>query len=122
MWARANGCDWSLATSACAAKNGHLKILKWIRDPTLVPEGKICPWDEMTCAWTARNGQLEILKWIRDPTMVPGGDICLWDALTCAWAAEYGQLEVLKWARSNGCPWDLKTEKLAKKKWPDIFF
>ena len=42
----------------CAAKNGHLEVLKWAR-------AKGYPWDEQTCAEAAKNGHLEVLQWAR---------------------------------------------------------
>jgi hypothetical protein len=31
-WARENGCPWNEDTYSSAAKNGHLEVLKWLRD------------------------------------------------------------------------------------------
>ena len=46
-------------TSVYAAENGHLEVLKWLRENG-------CPWNEWTCKNAAGNGHLEILKWARE--------------------------------------------------------
>ena len=85
--------------AACegAAREGHLKALKFLRglDPP-------CPWDEDTCADAADEGHLDVLKWLRDQDPP-----CPWDGGTCASAAREGRLEVLKWLRAQNppCPW-----------------
>ena len=91
-------CPWSEMTCAYAAQNGHLESLKWLRS-----EG--CPWDEWACKEAAANGDLESLKWLRS-------EGCPWDEWTCAYAARGGHLEVLKWLRKENdppCPWDEET-------------
>ena len=85
----------SIWTCANAAKNGHLEVLKWLRENG-------CPWDDWTCLYAAEYGHLEVLKWVRE-------NGCPWDEDTCALAAWNGHLEVLKWARENGCPWNWLT-------------
>ena len=79
----------------CAAEEGQLEILKWLRANDF-------PWNESTCLWAAKCGHLEVLQWART-------NGCQWNELTCHSAALGGHLEVLQWARANDCPWDAKT-------------
>ena len=85
--ARGN-CPWDEGTywCACAVRQGHFEMLKWLRENG-------CPWNEHTCMEMA-GGHLEILQWARE-------NGCPWDTLTCADAARGGHLEVLKWARER---------------------
>ena len=90
-----NRCQWDEMICACAAQNGHLELLQWVR-------AHQCPWDEMTCFIAAENGHLELQKWARSNDFA-------WNAATSFIAALTGRLELLKWARENGCLWDEKT-------------
>ena len=62
----------------CAAENGHLTTLQWLRsqDPP-------CPWDEDACLYAAMSGHLTTLQWLRsqDPP-------CPWDKARCLAEAE----------------------------------
>jgi hypothetical protein len=49
---RENGCPWDEKTCACAAKYGHLDVLKWARENG-------CPWYEHTRQLAARKGYVE---------------------------------------------------------------
>ena len=89
-WVRQNGCPWNKRTCAYAALGGNLEVLKWARQNG-------CPWDNLTCENAARGGHLEVLKWARQ-------NGCPWDEFTSFYAEKEGNLEVLKWARENGCP------------------
>ena len=77
--------------------NGHLHILKWLRENG-------CPWNKSTCSWAAKNGHFETLKWLR-------ANGCRWDKRTCIFAAQNGHFEILKWAIKNGCPLDKRFDK-----------
>jgi hypothetical protein len=90
-WARANGCPWTVRSSALAAAGGRVDVLKYVR-------AHGCPWNKNTCVWAALGGHLEVLVWAREHG-------CEWDEGTCACAAQGGHLEVLKWAREHHCPW-----------------
>ena len=100
-WARENGCPWNKYVCACAAQNGHLDCLKFLRsDPD-----NLCSWDRNACANAAQNGHLECLKFLRSNT----DNLCPCDWRACAYAAENGHLECLKFLRSdpyNLCPWN----------------
>ena len=54
---KSNNCPWDKYT--CAAKGGHLEILKWLRSNG-------CPWGEFTSRYAARGGYLEIIEWLRE--------------------------------------------------------
>lgn len=72
----------------CAAGNGHLDILQWLRENG-------CPWDDRTCIYAASGGHLEALRW----AMENGCPVNDW---VCAAAAEKGHLDVLMWIYENG--------------------
>ena len=42
----------------CAAPDGHLGIVRWMRDT------KQCPWDILTCVCATGSGSLEVLEWL----------------------------------------------------------
>jgi hypothetical protein len=79
------------AICAAAAEEGHLHVLKWLRDSSN------CPWHAHTSAMAAENGHSQSLQWAQ-------GNCCPWNEETCANAAANGHLEILQWARANGCP------------------
>ena len=54
----ANECPIDEYACADAAGNGHLEVLKYLRE-----EGK-APWDWNTAAWAAQNGHLHILEYL----------------------------------------------------------
>ena len=95
---------YEFTSYACggAAKEGHLKALKFLRglDPP-------CPWDGLTCSYAAEGGRLEVLKWLRAQNPPCPWDF-EWTRSFCAAAARTGNLDVLKWARDQDppCPWD----------------
>jgi hypothetical protein len=72
--------DWGEYTCACAAENGHLEILKWVRN-SLVTFGNACLWNSNVYYYAASNGQLDVLKWARY-SLVTFGNGCDWDSDT----------------------------------------
>ena len=87
-------------TCKCAAKGGHLEVLKWAR----VQGG--CGWHEDTVMKAAWNGHLEVLQWAH-----ANGAPWLRETRpglpsTCAFTADGGHLACLQWLRDNGFPWD----------------
>ena len=54
----ANECPIDEDACACAAFNGHLEVLKYLRE-----EAK-APWDSETATWAALNGHLHILEYL----------------------------------------------------------
>src|SRR5579872_2864538 len=79
-------------TCRCAAYQGYLSILQWIRSYEVECDAE----DEEVCASAALNGQLQTLMWLR-------ANGCKWDWMTCEDAAKNGHLELIQWARANGC-------------------
>ena len=45
-------------TCACAAENGHLEVLKYLREEVKAP------WDSRTASWAAGSGHLHILEYL----------------------------------------------------------
>ena len=61
-------CPWGEYTCAFAANNGHLHVLRWIRNPVF-PDGSPlpggpCPWGEFSCGYAALNGHVEVLEYL----------------------------------------------------------
>ena len=54
----ANECPMYEDACAFAARNGHLEVLKYLRE-----EGK-APWDSSTASWAALKGHLHILEYL----------------------------------------------------------
>ena len=54
----ANECPIDEEACACAAQNGHLECLKYLREEVKAP------WDSWTAAWAAQNGHLHILEYL----------------------------------------------------------
>ena len=57
MWARANGCEWSVGTCGAAAQGEHLTVLQWAR-------ANGCCWVRATCLKWAPAGS-ETREWIQ---------------------------------------------------------
>ena len=110
---RDSNCSWNSMVCTEAAKNGHLNVIKWLRDREVHGE-EVCPWNYVTCSYAAKNGHLNVLKWLRDRE-VHGDQVCPWNEDACAAAASKGRLNLLKWLRNREvhgedvCPWDVKT-------------
>jgi hypothetical protein len=102
-WAIKTG--WEPTTSkfyVFAAKGGHVNILDWAASI----KGGLWMCEDEIYRYGVRYNHLEVLKWQRSK----GSNN---DFLICTWAASYGDLEILKWARSNGCAWNSETTYLA---------
>ncbi|CAL6399693.1 unnamed protein product [Bathycoccus prasinos] len=85
--------DWR--TCACAAKNGHLEILKYLHEEVKAP------WDWDTAAWAAENGHLHILEYLVER------EYDQFDEYALQWAAGNGHLDCLKYLRETAkAPWD----------------
>ena len=54
----ANECPIDAEACAFAAENGHLEVLKYLREEVKVP------WDSRTASWAAKNGHLHILEYL----------------------------------------------------------
>lgn len=78
-----------------AASEGHLNILKWIHQESIVTLSI-----SEICETAAHYGQLEVLKWVFSEMKYSSMNE------VCYRAAANGQLEVLNWARENNFPWN----------------
>ena len=82
---------------ACAeaAENGHLEVLKYLRE-----EAK-APWDWNTASLAALNGHLHILEYLVERKYDK------YSELACERAAKSGHLDCLKYLRETAkAPWD----------------
>lgn len=60
---------WNERIVEVAAKEGHLDILKYLRNSSIHEHANICPWDESACTVAAFYGRTDILQWLRNPTI-----------------------------------------------------
>ncbi|CAL6397875.1 unnamed protein product [Bathycoccus prasinos] len=91
----ANQCPIGERACACAAENGHLGCLKYLRG-----EAK-APWNSWTAMWAARNGHLHILEYLVERKYDK------FSAWACENAAQYGHLDCLKYLHETAkAPWD----------------
>ena len=91
----ANKCPISTWACAQAAGNGHLEILKYLREEVNAP------WDSRTAARAALNGHLHILEYLVDRKYVE------FDEWACVCAAMNGHLDCLKYLHETAkAPWD----------------
>ena len=91
----ANECAISTLACAKAAGDGHLEVLKYLRE-----EAK-APWGEYTATWAAENGHLHILEYLVERKFDK------YSELACMRAAKYGHLDCLKYLHETAkAPWD----------------
>ena len=94
----ANECpDSPISTLTCAqaAGNGHLEVLKYLRE-----EAKM-PWDSGTANFAAKNGHLHVLEYLVDRKYDQ------YDEWPCWSAANSGHLDCLKYLRETAkAPWN----------------
>ena len=91
----ANECPIDEFACANAAKNGHLEVLKYLRE-----EAK-APWDSGTATWAAKNGHLHILEYLVERKYDKYG-VC-----ACWCAAMNGHLDCLKYLHETAkAPWN----------------
>lgn len=108
---------WNEKTCAVAAENGHLHVLKWLRENG-------CPWDRDVTTFAASGGHTDVIYWAR----ING---CKWSEDACTAASggilyaktnryrisaysnkvykktyDGGHLSTLIWLIENGCPVD----------------
>ena len=85
-----------MRTCASAARNGHLEVLKYLRE-----EAK-APWDGWTATRAAQNGHLHILEYLVERKYDE------FHELAYLYAAEKGHLDCLKYLRETAkAPWEL---------------
>ena len=91
----ANECRIDIWSCAWAAQNGHLEVLKYLRE-----EAK-APWDWYTAYMAARNGHLHILEYLVERKYDQ------YNVLACYNAAKYGHLDCLKYLHETAkAPWN----------------
>ena len=71
----ANECPIDEGACACAARNGHLEVLKYLREEVKAP------WNWYTATWAAENGHLHILEYLVERKYDE------YDEYACAYAA-----------------------------------
>ena len=77
-------CAWDKQTSAVAAGQGNLEMVKYC-------VANRCPIDAWACANAASIGHLECLKYLHEEVKAP------WGSSTASWAAENGHLHILEY-------------------------
>lgn len=112
QWAQTRGYRYNV--DFCmngAAENGHLEVLKWLRDADLQQHQhkRIKGSNFMTDFYTGKiqtiaglsvaRGHIHILEW----ALANGARM---EERLCWLASRNGQLETLMWLRAKGCPWD----------------
>ena len=91
----ANECPIDEFACENAAANGHLEVLKYLRE-----EAK-APWGEYTASMAALNGHLHILEYLVERKFDKYSE----DA--CTLAAKFGYFDCLKYLRETAkAPWD----------------
>jgi len=91
----ANECPIEVFACENAARNGHLEILKYLRE-----EAK-APWDSSTAVCAAQSGHLHILEYLVERKYDK------YSGWACQYAAENGHLDCLKFLRETAkAPWD----------------
>ena len=98
----ANECPINEWACANAAQNGHLEVLKYLR------EEAEAPWDWYTASWAAGNGHLHILEYLVERKYDKYNE----DA--CELAAENGHLDCLKYLHETAkAPWNYLAVRFA---------
>ena len=114
------GMDKGKMTCGCAAKNGHLGILKYLREEVKARwdwragrgaaknghlhileylfERKFDDYDECACYIAAENGHLDCLKFLRETAKAP------WSSYAVLRAHENNHPECLQYLLDNDCP------------------
>ena len=90
----ANKCPMYEDACAYAAGNGHLEVLKYLREEVKAP------WDSRTASWAAENGHLHILEYLVERKYDQFDDMRVGAAMN-------GHLDCLKYLRETAkAPWD----------------
>ena len=94
----ANKCPIGVLACAEAAGNGHLEVLKYLREEA----GRKAPWDSQTAYRAAQNGHLHILEYLVEHKYDQFGA-----SIACELTAEFGHLDCLKYLHETAkWPWD----------------
>jgi hypothetical protein len=100
----ANECPIGTYACAFAAQNGHLEVLKYLREELKAP------WDDCTASSAAQNGHLHILEYLVERKYDKNS------VHACSWAAEKGHLDCLKYLHETAkAPWDYMAVRSAHK-------
>ncbi len=101
----ANECPITVLACGYAALEGHLEVLKYLREEVKAP------WDSWTAEWAAKYGHLHILEYLVERKY----DKC--NEHPCRWAAKNGHLDCLKYLHETAkAPWDSRAVRYAHKK------
>jgi len=76
---------------ANAAENGHLHVLRWMKENNYTIGSNICH-------YAAKGGHLNVIEWATEHCFDGGG---IGDYQTQAAAAKYGHLHILKWIHNR---------------------
>ena len=91
----ANECPIGTYACAHAAQNGHLEVLKYLREEVKAT------WDSRTASWAAAKGHLHILEYLVERKYDQ------YSVYACAFAAENGHFDCLKYLHETAkAPWD----------------
>ncbi|CAL6304651.1 unnamed protein product [Bathycoccus prasinos] len=91
----ANECPVNEIACACAAQNGHLECLKYLREEVKAP------WDSGTASLAALNGHLHILEYLVERKFDKNNEVA------CTLAAKFGYFDCLVYLRETAkAPWD----------------
>jgi hypothetical protein len=116
----ANECPIGTYACAHAAQNGHLEVLKYVREEVkatwdsrtasfaaakghlhileYLVERKYDQYSVYVCAYAAENGHFDCLKYLRETAKAP------WDRMAVYFAHEYSRPECLQYLLDNNCP------------------
>ena len=98
----ANECPIGTYACAHAAQNGHLEVLKYLREEVKAT------WDSRTASWAAAKGHLHILEYLVERKYDQ------YSVYACAFAAENGHFDCLKYLHETAkAPWDEKAVREA---------
>ncbi len=100
----ANECPIKVFACANAAFNGHLEVLKYLRETAKAP------WAEGTASLAAANGHLHILEYLVERKYYE------YTAYACERAAENGHLNCLQYLHETAkAPWNFRAVRYAQK-------
>jgi len=101
----ANECPTGTYACACAAFNGHLEVLKYLREEVKAP------WDSVTAYLAAKSGHLHILEYLVERKYDQ------YDEWACELVAKFGYLDCLKYLHETAkWPWNYLAVREAHKK------
>jgi hypothetical protein len=93
----ANECPINTGACAWAAQNGHLEVLKYLREEAQAP------WDWRTANFAAKSGHLHILEYLVERKFDT------YFGLACELAAKYGHFDCLKYLHETAkAPWNYR--------------